>query len=284
MGSEASTGLSPAEVRALALEAGFTEAGLVALPHAAEERDAARFEEWVRAGARGRCATWSGASEARASCCGRGWRFRFRGRGRRWFALRATTAGSRARPSRPRRGGMDCAVCVEQPRRMPKGERRPSDYHKVLLKRLKALEARLQRVGVGEFEARGYVDTGPVVERALATAAGLGWTGKNTCLIHPKLGSFGFLAVLLTSLEVEEESALAALVRTDAGVQALPGGLPDGGAGCALPDGCDAMHLLLDDRAQGGDCRGVDGGDGAAGVWLRHLPGCLPVERAGERR
>jgi len=81
------------------------------------------------------------------------------------------------------------------------GARRPSDYHKVLLKRLRALETRL-REQVGEFEARAYVDTGPVVERVLATAAGLGWTGKNTCLIHPKLGSFGFLAVLVTSLEV----------------------------------------------------------------------------------
>ncbi len=74
----------------------------------------------------------------------------------------------------------------------------------MLLKRLKALEARM-RMELGEFETRGYVDTGPVVERALATAAGLGWTGKNTCLIHPKLGSFGFLAVLLTSLEVWDE-------------------------------------------------------------------------------
>jgi epoxyqueuosine reductase len=73
----------------------------------------------------------------------------------------------------------------------------------VLLKRVKALEAKLH-AQFGEFESRAYVDTGPVVERALAVAAGVGWTGKNTCLIHPKLGSFGFLAVLLTSLPVDE--------------------------------------------------------------------------------
>jgi epoxyqueuosine reductase len=89
----------------------------------------------------------------------------------------------------------------------PNGERRPSDYHKVLLKRMKALEARLGEE-CGGFEARCFVDTGPVVERTLATAAGVGWTGKNTCLIHPKLGSFSFLAVLLTSLEFCEEKAL----------------------------------------------------------------------------
>ena len=84
------------------------------------------------------------------------------------------------------------------------GARRPSDYHKVLKKRLMNLEAALHE-RYDAFQARGYVDTGPVVERALATAAGLGWTGKNTCLIHPKLGSYGFLAVLLTSLQTQLE-------------------------------------------------------------------------------
>ncbi|HEX8712197.1 MAG TPA: tRNA epoxyqueuosine(34) reductase QueG, partial [Terracidiphilus sp.] len=94
----------------------------------------------------------------------------------------------------------------------PNGEHRPSDYHKVLLKRLRALEARLHE-GLGDFEARAYVDTGPVVERSLAVAAGLGWTGKNTCLIHPKFGSFGFLAVFLTSLPLQERTALTAADR-----------------------------------------------------------------------
>ena len=97
------------------------------------------------------------------------------------------------------------------------GERRPTDYHKVLLKRLRVVEKVLHE-SYGDFQSRGYVDTGPVVERALATAAGLGWTAKNTCLIHPKLGSFGFLAVLLTSLKTsaavgrDAQSTVAQLV------------------------------------------------------------------------
>ena len=95
------------------------------------------------------------------------------------------------------------------------GRRVPSDYHKVLKKRLDALEHQLH-AELGAFQARGYVDTGPLVERSLATAAGLGWTGKNTCLIHPKLGSFGFLAVLLTSLPVQAEPAPPARCRTAA--------------------------------------------------------------------
>jgi len=85
---------------------------------------------------------------------------------------------------------------------------RPSDYHKVLRKRLERMEAGLKSE-LGEFESRCFVDTGPIVERAHAVAAGLGWTGKNTCLIHPQLGSWLFLGVIVTSLELSAEPALS---------------------------------------------------------------------------
>jgi epoxyqueuosine reductase len=78
---------------------------------------------------------------------------------------------------------------------------RPTDYHDVLLARLKNLEQRLQQV-LGPFPARCYVDTGPLVERAYARYAGIGWTGKNTCIINQKLGSWLFLGVILTGLEL----------------------------------------------------------------------------------
>jgi epoxyqueuosine reductase len=90
----------------------------------------------------------------------------------------------------------------------PSGELRPSDYHDVLLGRLRGLERRLQSE-LGPFESRAYVDTGPVIEREWAAAAGVGWTGKNTCILHQELGSWLFLGVLVTSLEVAPE-ALAA--------------------------------------------------------------------------
>lgn len=196
--------------RALALEAGFTEAGVVALPHAQETRDAERFAEWIESGRAGTM----------------------------WYLKRAAEDGRlvRERVGVPFPWARSAVVCfasyhAAQPkstdhspestgwiaryawtsRRDADGTRQPSDYHKVLLKRLKALELRM-REQLGAFESRAYVDTGPVVERSLAVAAGLGWTGKNTCLIHPKLGSYGFLGALITSLPVQSEDAPAALI------------------------------------------------------------------------
>jgi len=70
------------------------------------------------------------------------------------------------------------------------------DYHIWLRQRLEHLVGQI-RQEVGDFPCRCYVDTGPVLERAWAQSAGLGWQGKNTCLIHPQAGSYLFLGVAL---------------------------------------------------------------------------------------
>ena len=73
---------------------------------------------------------------------------------------------------------------------------RGDDYHEVLREKLRELHAWLERETGQTINARPYVDSGPVLERDLAQRAGLGWFGKNTCLINPKAGSFLFLASL----------------------------------------------------------------------------------------
>jgi epoxyqueuosine reductase len=75
------------------------------------------------------------------------------------------------------------------------------DYHDFVMKRLRQVEAKL-RESAAELETRCYVDTGPIVERIYAKYAGLGWIGKNTCVINQKIGSWLFLGVILTSLEL----------------------------------------------------------------------------------
>jgi epoxyqueuosine reductase len=204
------SGLTREQIRALARETGFAEAGLVALPHADEARDAGRFEEWVR---KGRAGTMRYLQRAEPGQSGEDGRLvRSRVSVPFPWARSAIVCFANYNSAQPRsteraeEGAGWIARYAWSGRVDAGGARRASDYHKVLKKRLRALETRL-RERFGGFEARGCVDTGPVVERALAAAAGLGWTGKNTCLIHPKLGSFGFLAVLVTSLEVQAEEA-----------------------------------------------------------------------------
>ena len=75
------------------------------------------------------------------------------------------------------------------------------DYHDVLLERLHGLRESLA-MEVGALQSHAYVDTGPVLERQMAVAAGLGWQGNNTLLLSPRHGSRFFLGVLVTDLEL----------------------------------------------------------------------------------
>jgi epoxyqueuosine reductase len=76
----------------------------------------------------------------------------------------------------------------------------PTDYHDELLRRLRQVESALkQRL---PCETRCYVDTGPLVERTVAAEAGVGWIGKNTCVINQGMGSWLLLGVIVTSVPV----------------------------------------------------------------------------------
>ncbi len=79
------------------------------------------------------------------------------------------------------------------------------DYHRVMRLGMRRLVAKLSAEVREPFEWKACVDTSPLLERAYARRAGLGWIGKNSCLIHQGMGSWFFLAELLVSLEIEPD-------------------------------------------------------------------------------
>jgi epoxyqueuosine reductase len=87
------------------------------------------------------------------------------------------------------------------------------DYHDAVMRKLRVVEGKLslwfeergQDALTPVLQTRCYVDTGPVVERVYAKYAGIGWIGKNACILNQKLGSWLFLGVILTSLELEPD-------------------------------------------------------------------------------
>ena len=82
------------------------------------------------------------------------------------------------------------------------------DYHHAVMRRLRQVESALHKAvheAAGEIVTHCYVDTGPLVERVYAKYAGVGWIGKNTCILNQKKGSWLFLGVILTSLELQRD-------------------------------------------------------------------------------
>ncbi len=195
-------------VDSLAKAAGFTLAGVASIPESGsaesrEERD--RFEQWIQSGCAGEMEYLKRRNEdgdlLRSSV-----RTAFP-----WaksVIVCVTNYDSqhpRSIDPAPQDSGWIARYAWSGSRASPESDAdktiRPSDYHKVLLKRLETLDSGLKQA-LGSFESRCYVDTGPLVERVYARYAGLGWTGKNTCILNQQLGSWLFLGVILTSLEL----------------------------------------------------------------------------------
>jgi epoxyqueuosine reductase len=203
-------------VNSLALEAGFTSAGVTAIPpedspHSRDER--LRFAQWIEAGAAGEmeylkrvnengdylrssvrsafpwaqsaivCVTNYNSSCVRSTDPAEP--------SAAWIA-RYAWSGSKSH--------LKLGSGADSEHKFENGfSLRPADYHKVLLQRLQRLDANLKG-RLGAFDSRCYVDTGPLVERVYARYAGVGWTGKNTCILNQQLGSWLFLGVIITSL------------------------------------------------------------------------------------
>ena len=179
---------------------------------------------------------------------------------------------------------------------------RGRDYHDVLLKAIKRLAKRLAErwPGLVAFPA---TDTGPYLEREWAWLAGLGFLGRNTCLIHERLGSGFFLGVAPTNLLIdglpppgaaatEPLYGVRAAAPAPAGpgrrhplrhVHRLPRGLPHRCPGPGRRPGCAALPFHLDHRVAGAGAGRQPRRPGRAAVRLRHLPGGVPLEPAGGR-
>jgi epoxyqueuosine reductase len=149
------------------------------------------------------------------------------------------------------------------------------DYHVVIDQRLQTLVERVRAIAGDGFEARAYVDTGPVQERVYAQHAGIGWIGKNTCVINPELGSWIFLAAIICNLPLEPDApALDQCGTCTLCIDACPTGAIVEPARARLQ----AMPVVSDHRAERRNPGWASGRDWRTRVRVRRLPGSLSME------
>ena len=184
------------QIAALAQEAGFSKAGIAPIPPPGEEApELSHFEPWIERGYAGEMEYLKRRDEAN----------RLLRSGLRIavpWARSVIVCAANYNTEAPKSIDPASAESGWIARYAWTGDAgQPSDYHDVLLRRLQKLEQSLQQE-FGPFQARCYVDTGPLVERVYAKYAGVGWIGKNTCILNQELGSWLFLGVILTALDL----------------------------------------------------------------------------------
>jgi len=168
-------------IRDLAHEHGFTLAGLAAVPNDGRTPHSDRFEDWLKRGFDGPLEYVSRSASQRVLL-----------HERYPWVKSVLSVGAFHDGRKCGKAGHDLLAHVA---RYARGR----DYHQVFEKRLKKLAQALLSAGLCG-RTHWYVDTGPVLERAWAAEAGLGWIGKNNCLIHPRHGSYLLLGELLLDI------------------------------------------------------------------------------------
>jgi len=189
-------------IKALALEAGFCGAGVAP---AAGVRGERTFREWLEAGCHGEM----------------------------HYLARGVAGRFRPETLLPGAAAVLCLAVGYAPDGLAEGRSdapfiapyaRGRDYHKVLKKRALGLMDRIRRVAPG-FEGRAFVDSAPLAERSLAAAAGLGWIGRNGCLIMPGRGSYVVLCEIVCNLPLTPDAPrVCSCGDCDACVRACPTG------------------------------------------------------------
>src|SRR3954462_4229295 len=178
--------LSASVVKARALELGFERCGIAP---AADHPELAFFREWLDRGYAGEMAYLHRTAERRADV-------------RNVVPSARTVLVTAAVYNTDRPYSTECTDPARAHiARYAWGD----DYHDVIGARLDALLAWMREASPEPFEGRAYVDTGPVQERVYARHAGIGWIGKNTCVINEELGSWIFLAEILCTLPLEPD-------------------------------------------------------------------------------
>ena len=177
--------LTAEAIKQQARELGFDLCGIAAADHFQELE---LFSEWLDRGFAGDMSYLSRSADARASIRG------FLPSARSVIVVAAAYAAANE--------SLSSGAALARIARYARGE----DYHDVLATRLEALVAWLRATQDAPFDAAIFADKGPVQERAYAQRAGLGWIGKNTCLIDPTLGSWLLLGGIATSLELDADA------------------------------------------------------------------------------
>ncbi|MBN2084446.1 MAG: tRNA epoxyqueuosine(34) reductase QueG [Anaerolineales bacterium] len=177
-------------IRRRALELGFTLCGFTT---AAPPEDYPRFREWVAAGLH----AGMGYLAADRPLAVRADPTRLLPSARSIIALAAAYPPPPAAENLPLEGAVAAYALGD-------------DYHEVIRARLRTLCEYVSSWTGQHVASRGCVDTAPLLEREIASRAGLGWIGRNSMLIHPRFGSYLFLAEILTELEIPPDPPFTA--------------------------------------------------------------------------